>query len=214
MSKAMGEDPRFGHENALVSPSRVVAWRRWRLCPDESGQPLLGSAHEDHIWNSHSLRAECDPSRTWSYRLALDGDAGHESPAAGCRCGIHAYRTPELALPMGPGVWVYGQVLVGGPMFLTDNGYRGREAVIDGPLGLTVECVGGDDLYSPTRCFEVPVVVKYGLKAYHPVCASHRQAPVHVTVNGEYGVAAFLEEAALLAEKLGTVIARPAAVSG
>jgi hypothetical protein len=210
----MSENPGLEPENALVEPGRVVAWRRWRLCPDRAGRPLLGSAHEDHIWDSYTLRAECDPSRTWSYRLALDVDDVHQSPAAGCRCGIHAYRTPELARPMGPGVWAYGQVVVGAPMFLTDNGYRGREAAIDGPLRLTIECVGGDDLYSPTRCLETPVLVKFGQKAYYPVCSSHLGAPVHIAVKGEHDIADFRKAAAALAINLGTLIATPASVSG
>ena len=206
MSQPMHRQPGFGSESAVSSPGRVVAWRRWRLYPDLSGEPLLGSAHEDHIWSERTLRADCDPSRTWSYRLALDGGPGHQAPAAGCRCGIYAYRTPELARPMGPGVWVHGRVLVGGPMFLTDNGYRGRDATIDGPLSLTVECVGDDDLYSPTRCFEPPVIVKYGPTAYYPVCSRHLQAPVHITVGGRYDIADFLEAAALLAARLETLM--------
>jgi hypothetical protein len=137
---------------------------------------------------------------------------GHQAPAAGCRCGIYAYRTPELARPMGPGIWVHGQVLVGGPMFLTDNGYRGREATIDGPLGLTVECVGGDDLFSPTRCFGTPVAVKHGPKTYYPVCAEHLGALVHVVVEGSRDIADFLEAATFLAAKLETVITTPASV--
>ena len=149
MSQPMRDDPWFGSERAVVSSGPVVAWRRWRFRPDESGEPLLASAHEDHFWFARSLRAACDPSRTWSYRLALDARRQHQAPMAGCRCGIHAYGTPELARPMGPGIWVHGRVLMGGPMFLTDNGYRGREATIDGPLRLTIECAGGDDLYSP-----------------------------------------------------------------
>lgn len=214
MSNLMGEDPGFDLEAALAAPGRVIAWRRWRLCPDPSGRPLLGSAHEDQIWGSRSLRAECDPSRTWSYRLALDPDEAHQPPAAGCRCGIYTYRTAELARPMGPGIWVYGQVLIGGPMFLTDSGYRSREAAIDGPLHLTVECVGGDDLYSPTRCLETPVFVKYGRKAYYPVCSLHRSAPLHVEIKGEHNVAYVLEAAAVLSVNLGTSIVMPAPVSG
>ncbi|MDR9451848.1 MAG: hypothetical protein RI637_11580 [Acidimicrobiia bacterium] len=209
MNNLMGEDPGFALETALVAPGRVIAWRRWRLCPDPSGRPRLGSAHEDQIWESGSLRAECDPSRTWSYRLALDPDEAHQSPAAGCRCGIYTYRTAELARPMGPGIWVHGQVVIGGPMFLTDSGYRSREAAIDGPLHLTVECVGGDDLYSPTRCLETPVLVKYGQKAYYPVCSSHRSAPVHVAIMGERNVADVLEAAAVLGVNLGTSIVMP-----
>ena len=212
MNNPMRDDPGFGPESAVVAPGLVVAWRRWRLCPDQSGQPLLGSAHEDHIWSARTLRAECDPSRTWSYRLALDGREEHQAPAAGCRCGIYAYGTPELARPMGPGIWVHGRVLIGGPMFLTDNGFRGLEATIDGPLGLTIECVGGDDLYSPTRCFGSPVEVKHGTKVYYPVCSAHLSAPVHIAVEGRCDIADFLEAAASLAATLETSIAAPASV--
>ncbi len=99
-------------------------------------------------------------------------------------------------------------------MFLTDSGYRSREAAIDGPLHLTVECVGGDDLYSPTRCLETPVFVKYGQKAYYPVCSAHRLAPVHMAIKGEHKVADFLEAAAVLGVNLGTSIVMPIPVSG
>jgi hypothetical protein len=95
-------------------------------------------------------------------------------------------------------------------MFLTDNGYRGRNATIDGPLSLTVECVGGDDLYSPTRCFESPVTVKFDPKAYYPVCSSHLRAPVYVTVGGRHDITDFLEAATLLAARLETLISGPA----
>ncbi len=209
MSCPMGEDRGFASESALVSPGRVVAWRRWRLCPDPSGLPLLGSAHMHHIWSSRTLQANCDPSRTWSYRLACGDDDSHEAPAPGCRCGIYAYSTAEWARPMGPGVWAHGRVLMGGPMFLTDNGYRAREATIDGPLGLTIECVGGDDLYSPTRCFESPVILKHNTKTYFPVCSKHHNAPVHVAVDGSRTIGEFLEGAAFLAFQLETFISTP-----
>ena len=214
MSHPMRADPWTGHENELLSSDRVVAWRRWRLRPDESGEPQLGSAHENHIWPTATLRAECDPSRTWSYRMALSGgrQLGHQPPVAGCRCGIYAYRTPELARPIGPGVWAYGRVVVGGPIFAIDSGYRGREATINGPLEVTVECVGGDDPVSPTRCFEPPERIKYGPDAYYPVCSSHPQAPVNLAVGGSYSLAEYFAAAAGLAVRLETSIVTPVSV--
>lgn len=209
MSQPMREERSPASETAIVSPGRVVAWRRWRLCPDPAGLPLLASAHENRIWSGRTLSAECDPSRTWSYRLALGDDGFHEAPAPGCRCGIYAYSTPELACPMGPGIWAHGRVLMGGPMSLTDSGYRAREATIDGPLGLTIECVGGDDLYSPTRCFGSPVIVKHDATKYFPVCSKHHHAPVHLEVDGSGDIGAFLEAAAFLAVQLETFIAEP-----
>jgi len=212
MDNPMRDGSGHGPDSAVVAAGVVIAWRRWRLCPDESGQPRLGSAHEDHIWSAPTLRAECDPSRTWSYRLALDARQQHQAPMAGCRCGIHAYGTPELARPMGPGIWVHGRVLIGGPMFLTDNGYRGREATIDGPLRLTIECAGGDDLYSPMRCFGSPVRVKHAAKVYYPVCSEHLHAPAHTCVEGSFDIAGFLEAASVLAANLDTTIVGPAPV--
>jgi hypothetical protein len=122
---------------------------------------------------------------------------------------MYAYQTPELARPMGPGVWVHGQILVRGPMFITDSGYRGREATIDGPLELVVECVGGDDLYSPTRCFRQPVLIKYAPKVYYPICDSHREAPVGRTVAGSMTFPEFIPMVSGLAGRLGTMIAAP-----
>ena len=204
----MRDDPWVCAESEVLSPELVVAWRRWRLRPDESGEPLLASVHEDHVWHAETEGAECDPSRTWSYRLASDGEdeCDHRPPAAGCRCGMYAYRTPELARPMGPGVWVHGRVLIGGPMFETDSGYRAREATIDGSLGLVIECVGGDDLYSPSRCFGPPVRIKYGPKAYYPICAAHPGAPVEVVVTGSYDLSEFIDAVSGLAERLETLI--------
>ncbi len=211
MSQLLRDDPWIGSESALLSPSRVVAWRRWRLRPGGSGEPLLWSAHEDQVWLSRTLRAECNPSLTWAYRLAEgeEEQRGHVPPAEDCRCGIYAYRTPELARPMGPGVWMDGRVVVGGPMFATEAGYRGREATIDGPLGLKVECSGGDDLYSPTRCFEPPVRIKYGSGSYHPVCSSHRRTPVDVALKGSFDLADFFEVAVLLGTRLETLVITP-----
>jgi hypothetical protein len=198
-------------EETVGSAGPVVAWRRWRLRPDASGLPRLSSAHEDHVWDTPNLEAECDPARTWSFRLALD-DEEHSPPAEGCRCGVYAYRTPELARPMGPGAWVHGQVQLAGPMFLTDTGFRARTATIDGPLVLTVECVGGDDLYSPTRCFGVPEEVRFGGRAYYPLCSSHQLAAMHRSVDGSLTIAEFSDSTASLAANLQTVIAVPASV--
>ena len=211
MSQLMRDDPWFGSERVTLPSDPVVAWRRWRLRPGESGDPMLASAHEDYVWLDKSVLAECNPSRTWSYRMASDGPnpADHPVPSAGCRCGMYAYRTPELARPMGPGVWVHGQVLVGGPMFGTDSGYRGREATIDGPLDLVIECVGGDDLYSPTRCFGQPVLIKYAAKAYYPICGSHREAPVGRALLGSFTLPEFIQAASFLAQRMDTLIAAP-----
>ena len=211
MSRLLRDDPWSGSERAPTAVYPVVAWRRWRLRPNESGEPLLASAHEDFVWLDRTVQAVCNPTRTWSYRMASGGaiQADHPVPSAGCRCGIYAYQTPELARPMGPGVWVHGRVLVGGPMFLTDSGYRGRVATIDGPLDLVVECVGGDDLYSPKRCFEEPVLIKYATKVYSPLCESHREVPVAPVVSGAFTVADFADAAAQLAHTMGTLIAAP-----
>ena len=213
MSHLTREDPWLGYESAVLSPGYVVAWRRWRLRPDESGAPLLASVHGDHVWLAQTVCAECDPSRTWAYRMALDGgDEGeHQAPAVGCRCGMYAYRTPELARPMGPGVWVHGRVLLGGPMFATDSGYRAREATIDSPFGLVIECVGGDDLVSPIRCFEPPARIKRGPKAYYPICGLHLQAPVGAVASGSNDLLEFIDAVSLLAGRLNTRIAAPTA---
>ncbi len=211
MSHLMRDDSWAGSERASMSPHPVVAWRRWRLRPDESGEPLLASAHEDYVWFDRTLQADCNPTRTWSYRMASDGENRHDHPvpSAGCRCGIYAYQTPELARPMGPGVWVHGRVLLGGPMFLTDSGYRGRVATIDGPLDLVIECVGGEDLYSPTRCFGQPVLMKYATNVYYPLCGSHREATVDKAVRGSFTIPEFIDVVSFLAQRMGTLIAAP-----
>lgn len=207
----MRSDAPAENTHTADSVGLVIAWRRWRLRPDDTGRPQLGSAHENYVWERPVMEAECDPTRTWSFRLS-SGEDEHRPPAAGCRCGVYAYRTPELARPMGPGVWVHGRVLIGGPMFLTDNGYRARQATIDGPLALIMECVGGDDLYSPSRCFGEAVAVKYDGQAYFPVCSSHGRAPAYRPTDGSWSVDEFIEAAAFVAASLETVLAIPAAL--
>lgn len=214
MSQLRSDDPWLGSERSVRSPDPVAAWRKWRLRPDEWGAPLLGSVHEDYIWSAGTVQAECNPARTWSYRIASDAadESEHQAPAEGCRCGMYAYATPDLARPVGPGVWLHGRILVAGPMFVTDSGCRGREATIAGQLELVAECVGGDDLISPARCFSQPTVVKFGPKVYYPICASHQQAPIGKTVAGLHTMAEFIHLVSFLASRLETFISVPIAL--
>jgi hypothetical protein len=94
-------------------------------------------------------------------------------------------------------------------MFVGDFSYRGRVASIDGPLEVVVECVGGDDLYSPERCFGKPVQVKFATKVYYPLCGSHREARLGRTVRGSLSVSEFDDAVSILAQSMGTRIVAP-----
>ena len=82
-------------------------------------------------------------------------------------------------------------------------------ATIDGPLELVVECVGGDDLYSPDSMLREACEVKYATKVYYPLCGSHREVPgLARRCAAASSVSEFVDAVSFLAQSMGTLIAR------
>jgi hypothetical protein len=97
-----------------------VGWRYWRLVP---GPRLRSVSQRGFTW---------EPGRPMVARCAGAGEAGHDVPAAGCACGLHA--SPDVAslqagaLCLAPGPLVVGEVSLWGTVVVDDHGYRGRYA--------------------------------------------------------------------------------------
>jgi hypothetical protein len=110
-------------------------------------------------------------------RCAGVGDAGHDVPAAGCACGIHA--SPDLAslqadaLCLLPGPLVVGEVSLWGLVVVDDHGYRGRYAY---PRSLQVvrESLPGESLdrvVAGLAAYQVPVATTSLAAAVGPASA-------------------------------------------
>lgn len=96
----------------LVEP--VVAFRSWRLVDGSLTSPYV---HER--WEGGVVVARCPQQ-----------GAGHEAPAPGCRCGIHAYFEPRSAVPVVDARRVPGIVAVWGRLEVHPQGVRAQYAQI------------------------------------------------------------------------------------
>lgn len=101
-----------------VPADPVLGWRYWQLRPDGL---LRSVTHRRVVWHpGQSLRARC-----------LIG--GHDAPASGCACGVHAEPTLETLRAEGvclaPGEpLVVGQVALWGLVVSDGHGLRGQFA--------------------------------------------------------------------------------------
>jgi hypothetical protein len=121
-------DPRFAaaaHLDAasgapdLIGP--VQAFRDWRVTADG-----LCSPRTDALWTSRTMSAQCRPQTVED--LVLEP---HESPGAGCSCGIHAYY--ELSDAASKIDWrgVSGIVTVWGRVEAYSTGLRAEYARVE-----------------------------------------------------------------------------------
>ena len=68
--------------NPALVPAALYGLRTWRSVAGESGERLVG-AYDDTPWPDHGA---------WLEAVCADAETGdHAAPAAGCRCGIHAW---------------------------------------------------------------------------------------------------------------------------
>lgn len=142
----------------------LIGWRYWQL-PPATGL-IRSVTHRRFEWRpGQALRATC-----------LIG--GHEAPAPGCACGIHA--SPDLAtqreqgLCLAPGAaLVTGTVALWGTVVADDHGLRAEYAA---PAGLWLVTVAGsepDELaLEQLGAYRVPVATMTPAEAMGDVAAA------------------------------------------
>ncbi len=105
---------------APLLPEAVIGYRVWRMGDDGGLLPYVSvHAGAQAIWTPGDVTAACDE--------------GHEAPAAGCSCGLHAaYEPPD---PLRDGGFgrnhaVYGAVSCWGEIDTTSTDFRAQHARI------------------------------------------------------------------------------------
>lgn len=128
----------------LIADS-LYGLRTWRVIADERGEWLAGPYH-DVAWppGGEWLRAEC-PS-------------GHEAPAAGCDCGVHAWhpRRSSAREVLAVRAAVAGVLEAQGPAEIHEDGFRAERAR---PYALVLTPRSNPKLIDRlARRYEVPIV--------------------------------------------------------
>lgn len=142
----------------------VAGWRYWQLQPSKG---LLRSVtHRRFVWEPGAVqRAVC-----------LIG--GHDAPAAGCACGIHASPSLDLLRQQGlcvaPGeALVAGEVALWGKVVTDDHGLRAQLAA---PARLCLVTPAGaapsPDVLAQLAAYGVPVGVLSPADAMGEVAAA------------------------------------------
>ena len=92
-------------DGAFVVPDLIeplLGYRSWTVRVHPSGDPVLCSPYRRTIWEPRAAHdARCGVS-TWTSPIAVrpasHAPAGHDAPAEGCTCGVHAWRSEGAAL--------------------------------------------------------------------------------------------------------------------
>ena len=109
---------------AEAAPDVVAGWRLWQVVRAGSRVRLAAWSAAELIWPA---RRRCEA------RCLLGLGAEHVVPQPGCRCGLYAYRTRELAeralaAEMRPKPAVLGRVSLWGRIVAHRRGWRSQFA--------------------------------------------------------------------------------------
>jgi len=121
----LASDSEYDWRDAEASPDVVTGWRLWQVVRRSDLQVRLAAwSAPELIWPA---RRRCEA------RCLLAVDAQHIVPQPGCRCGLHAYRTRELAeralaAEMRPTPTVLGRVSLWGRVVAHQRGWRSQFA--------------------------------------------------------------------------------------
>ncbi|MDQ3849976.1 MAG: hypothetical protein M3296_05105 [Actinomycetota bacterium] len=107
-------------DDVPLLPAEIVGYRAWRLGDDGDLRAYVSGHPDDRaVWTRGDVTAHC---RT-----------GHEAPAIGCSCGLHAaYEPPDPCRDGGFGRnhGVYGAVVCWGNIDTTSTDFRAQYARI------------------------------------------------------------------------------------
>jgi hypothetical protein len=114
--------PDYDWLGAAAAPDVVTGWRLWQVVRAGSDVRLAA-------WSAPEL--QWPPRRRCEARCLLDLGADHIVPQPGCRCGLYAYRTRELAeralaAEMRPEPVVLGRVSLWGRIVGHQRGWRSQ----------------------------------------------------------------------------------------
>lgn len=107
-------------QDAALLPAQVVGYRVWRIGDDGDLRSYV-AVHPDGatVWTPGDVTARCE--------------RGHEAPAIGCSCGLHAaYEPPDPCRDGGFGAnqAVYGAIACWGEIDTTSTDFRAQHARI------------------------------------------------------------------------------------
>lgn len=133
----------------LVEP--IVGYRSWTIRIHPSGEPRLCSPFRRSIWEPRRAEtARCgigDGASPLAMRPVSHAPRGHDAPAEGCTCGVHAWASEGTALLDAADTRglraVSGAVSLWGDVLRHDRGWRGGLAY---PQALRVHAATTDGL--------------------------------------------------------------------
>lgn len=114
----------------------LIGWRAWAAVDDEHGLALGSVVYATRWPPRERLEAVCVHRARFGLLARLLRSHLHEAPEEGCGCGIHAARTPDLALSYlerqalvrWSGSPLIGRVALWGRVIECERGWRGTFA--------------------------------------------------------------------------------------
>ncbi|MSO46752.1 MAG: hypothetical protein EXQ67_01510 [Thermoleophilia bacterium] len=133
----------------LIEP--IIGYRSWTIRVHPSGEPRLCSPYRRSIWLPGEVQKATCGMTNWTspigIRPAPRAAPGHEVPAAGCTCGVHAWRSRGAALLDAADTRglraVSGELALCGSVLKHTRGWRSAFAY---PRALTVHATTTDGL--------------------------------------------------------------------
>ena len=133
----------------LIDP--ILGYRSWTIRVHPSGEPRLCSPYRRSTWQPHEVHVATCGSTNWTSPIGIRptprAAPGHEVPAAGCTCGVHAWRSRSAALLDAADTRglraVSGEIALWGGVLKHTRGWRGAFAY---PQDLTVHAATTDGL--------------------------------------------------------------------
>ena len=133
----------------LIEP--LIGYRSWTIRVHPSGEPRLCSPYRRSIWEPREAHSARCGVTNWTspigIRPASAIAAGHDAPAVGCTCGVHAWASRSASLMDAADTRglraVSGEIAMWGTVLRHKRGWRSEHAY---PHTLTVHTATTDAL--------------------------------------------------------------------